>query len=127
VLTLAAPCAAAALGALAVGVPPLESLGAFAAHHRAWDGGTFALPLAFGVVWPTATLCAAVTFGALAAAAKTKTKEGHGTVVGDRGGGVEESKKERWWDGGADGERWERERGAVVVRRLFVLCVVIVM
>jgi hypothetical protein len=95
VLTLAAPCAAAALGALAVGVPPLESLGAFAAHHRAWDGGTFALPLAFGVVWPTATLCAAVTFGALAAAAKTKTKEGHGTVVGDRGGGVEESKKER--------------------------------
>jgi len=46
-----APAVIAALGAAAAAVPAAESLGHFAAQHRALDGtgGTFALPVYFGV------------------------------------------------------------------------------
>jgi len=97
VLTLAAPSLAATLGALAVGILPRDSMGAFAAHHRAWEGGTFALPLAFGVVWPTAMLCALSTIGALTMGRDVGRGTGAdmGTDVVRNQGGLDESKKER--------------------------------
>ena len=64
VATLAAPAVVASLVSTAAGSTPRDALGAFAAHHRGLEGGTFALPLAFGVVWPTVVLCAAVTLSA---------------------------------------------------------------
>ena len=47
-----APVVVAAVAARVAGVPAAEAAGAFADEHRRWEGGTFALPLAFGVAWP---------------------------------------------------------------------------
>ena len=55
--------AATALAPLAFALPfdgGATSLGALASHHRSWTGGTFALPLMFGVVWPAVMQCALI-------------------------------------------------------------------
>ena len=87
--TLSAPLGLAALGACMAGVAPSHALGALAAHHRAVVGGTFALPVAFGVAWPTAVLCALTTAGAL----RATRWAGENTGVG--AGGEAGLKKER--------------------------------
>ena len=58
-----APVVVAAAAARAAGVPAAEAAAAFADEHRRWEGGTFALPLAFGVAWPACALSAIVCAG----------------------------------------------------------------
>ena len=88
VATLAAPAVIVAMVSTAVGSTPRDALSAFAAHHRGLEGGTFALPLAFGVAWPTAVLCAAVTLSAHLSSSSPCGRKSGSTRA-------EESKKER--------------------------------
>ena len=63
VVMATAPVVVAAVAARVAGVPAAEAAGAFADEHRRWEGGTFALPLAFGVAWPACALSAIVCAG----------------------------------------------------------------